>query len=235
MFAEITVEECSMTLYHGSDNWIEEIDLNRCEPFKDFGKGFYTTAIRHHAEERAKAVAEDHGTKPVVTAFSIDETAFTDENISIKRFPEPSVEWVEFVMHCRNRKLPQPPHTYDIVEGPIANDKMRAQFSLFERGAIDMATVLRRITYLEDTHQISFHTPAAIAFLKAEPDYPRLMVETITGLLAGYLVEDRGLLIGDALNMVYNSTTYEKLVNRATALYRESPAYIYELLKQELA
>jgi hypothetical protein len=39
----------------------------------------------------------------------------------------------------------------------------------------------------------------------------------------------------DALDMVYNSATYEKLINRAAALYRESPAYIYELLKQELA
>jgi hypothetical protein len=69
--------------------------------------------------------------------------------------------------------------------------------------------------------------------LKVEPDYPQLMVETITGLLAEYLVEDRGILMSDALNIVYNSATYEKLINRATALYRESPAYLYELLKQE--
>jgi hypothetical protein len=228
------VEECSMTLYHGSDSWIEKIDLTRCEPFKDFGRGFYTTTICHHAKERANAVAESHKTKPVVTTFSFDETVFVNGNISVKRFLEPSIEWVNFVMHCRNRNVSQP-HTYDIVEGPIANDKMRAQFSLFERGIIDVATVLRRITYLEDTHQISFHTPAAIAFLKVEPDYPQLMTESIIGLLAEYLVEDRGLLMDDALNMVYNSATYEKLVNRATALYRESPAYIYELLKQELA
>jgi hypothetical protein len=224
-----------MTLYHGSDSRIEEVDLNRCESFKDFGKGFYTTAIRRHAEERANNVGESHKTKPVVTAFSFDETALINESISVKRFPEPSVEWVEFVMRCRNRGLPQPSHTYDIVEGPIANDKMRAQFSLFERGVIDMATVLRRITYLEDTHQISFHTPVAVAFLKVEPDYPQLMMETIIGLVAEYLAADRGLLMPDALDMVYNSAIYEKLVNRATALYRESPAYIYELLKQELA
>jgi hypothetical protein len=171
----------------------------------------------------------------VVTAFSFDETAFIDKKISVKRFPEPSVEWVEFVMRCRNRELPPPPHPYDIVEGPIANDKMRAQFSLFDRGVIDMATVLRRSTYLEDTHQISFHTPAAIDFLKAEPDYPQLMMETTIGLLAEYLVKDRGLLMSDALSMVYNSATCEKLTNRATALYRESPACIYELLRQELA
>jgi hypothetical protein len=224
-----------MMLYHGSDNWIEEVDLTRCEPFRDFGRGFYTTSIRRHAEDKANIVAESHKTSPVVTVFSFDEAALTNRGVAVKRFPEPSVEWVEFVMHCRNRKLTQPPHTYDIVEGPIANDKMRAQFSLFERGTIDMETVLRRITYMEDTHQLSFHTPAALALLKVEPDYPQLMMETTIGLLAKYLVEDRGILMSDALAMVYNSATYENLTNRATALYRESPAYIYELLKKELA
>jgi hypothetical protein len=224
----------AMKLYHGSDKWIGEIDLNKCESFKDFGKGFYTTAICRHTEERAVTVADGNKTTPVVTAFNFDEVALTDGTLAVKRFAEPSVEWVEFVMHCRNRKLPQPPHTYDIVEGPIANDKMRAQFSLFERGSIDIDAVLKRITYVEDTHQISFHTAAAIALLQAEPDYPQLMMETAVGLLAAYLVEDRSLPMSEALDRVYNSATCEKLMNRATALYREAPAYIYELLKKEL-
>jgi hypothetical protein len=153
----------------------------------------------------------------------------------VKRFLVPSQEWVEFVMRCRDRKLPQPPHTYDIVEGPIADDKMRTQFALFERGTIDMETVLRRITYIEETHQISFHTPAAIALLTPEPDYPQTMIETAIGLSAEYLVEDRGMSVEDALDVVYNSAVYERLLDRSTGLYRESPAYIYELLNRELS
>ncbi|MDR3189005.1 MAG: DUF3990 domain-containing protein [Prevotellaceae bacterium] len=78
-----------MTLYHGSDSRIEEVDLSRCEPFKDFGKGFYTTAIRRHAEERAHNVAENHKTKPVVTVFSFDEfkgvTHFTLQTLTAFR------------------------------------------------------------------------------------------------------------------------------------------------------
>ncbi len=70
--------------------------------------------------------------------------------------------------------------------------------------------------------------------LKAEPDYPLMMMESAIGLVAEYLVEDRNLPIADSLDMVYNSATYEKLIDRSTALYKESPAYIYELLKQEL-
>ncbi len=221
-----------MKLYHGSNTHITTIDLNRCEPFKDFGKGFYTTSITQHAGERAVNMAVDDDT-PVVTVFDFDETALSDGRLSVKRFLTPSVEWVDFVMRCRDRKLPQPPHIYDIVEGPIANDKMRVQFALLERGAIDMDTVLRRITYIEDTHQISFHTPAAIALLKPEPDYPRVMIETTVGMLAEFLMEDRNINVEEALDLVYNSATFTKLFDRSTHLYRESPAYVYEMLKNE--
>jgi hypothetical protein len=223
-----------MKLYHGSNVHITAIDLSLCQPFKDFGKGFYTTPISRHANGRAKDAAAKNGGSPVVTVFDFDKTALSDGNISMKRFPTPSVEWVEFVMRCRDRNISQPSHNYDIVEGPIANDKMRTQFSLFERVIIDMQTVLKRITYIENTHQISFHTSSAIALLKPEPDYPQVMMETAIGMLAEFLVEDRDMTVEEALDTVYNSATCSKLLDRSTALYRESPAYVYELLKKEV-
>lgn len=36
-----------MILYHGSNTAIDGIDLNRCRPYKDFGRGFYLTDIRN--------------------------------------------------------------------------------------------------------------------------------------------------------------------------------------------
>jgi hypothetical protein len=33
----------------------------------------------------------------------------------------------------RNGDMPQPAHEYDIVEGPVANDKMYAQPALYEQ------------------------------------------------------------------------------------------------------
>ena len=32
-----------MRLYHGSNIRIDEIDLARCNPYKDFGRAFYLT------------------------------------------------------------------------------------------------------------------------------------------------------------------------------------------------
>lgn len=45
-----------MILYHGSNMKIEKIDFSKCRPYKDFGKGFYCTAIKEQAELMAKRV-----------------------------------------------------------------------------------------------------------------------------------------------------------------------------------
>ncbi|MDR1481763.1 MAG: DUF3990 domain-containing protein [Synergistaceae bacterium] len=39
----------TIKLYHGSIHDFNEIDLSRGKPFKDFGRGFYTTRNRDHA------------------------------------------------------------------------------------------------------------------------------------------------------------------------------------------
>lgn len=42
-----------ITLYHGSNTVIDEIDLRLGMPDKDFGQGFYLTHLRHQAERMA--------------------------------------------------------------------------------------------------------------------------------------------------------------------------------------
>lgn len=46
-----------MILYHGTNCSIDKIDLDKCRPYKDFGKGFYLTTIREQAEKMAHRVA----------------------------------------------------------------------------------------------------------------------------------------------------------------------------------
>ncbi len=43
-----------MRLYHGSNTHIDEIDLAKSKPNKDFGKGFYLSASYQQAMEMAK-------------------------------------------------------------------------------------------------------------------------------------------------------------------------------------
>lgn len=52
--------------------------------------------------------------------------------------------------------------------------------------------------------------------------------------LVSYLQEDYHLSLSDAFEKVYSSKVFEKLKDRQTGLYLQSPAYIYEFLQKEL-
>ena len=60
------------------------------------------------------------------------------------------------------------------------------------------------------------------------------MVETLTRELIVRLMEEQSLPMRKAMGIVYNSKTYAALNNLNTGLYFQSPAYIYDILEQEL-
>lgn len=51
--------------------------------------------------------------------------------------------------------------------------------------------------------------------------------------MTAYLIEDRHISLGQALDIIYNSRVYDLLLDESTDLTSDSPSYIYELLKQE--
>ena len=60
------------------------------------------------------------------------------------------------------------------------------------------------------------------------------LVEGIVSDMTKWLMEDRSVSLTDALGIIYNSQTFEKLQNSATGLYSESSAYNYDILISEL-
>ena len=82
-----------MNVYHGSYTTIEEIDLLKAKPNKDFGKGFYVTKYRHHAESWAKVIGQKHKTKGFVTEFIFYDTEFTERLCNVKRFDAYNEPW----------------------------------------------------------------------------------------------------------------------------------------------
>ena len=56
-------------------------------------------------------------------------------------------------------------------------------------------------------------------------------IECTTRDLADKLVGDFSMTVPQALRVVYNSETYEKLINPKTGLYFQSPLYVYDFLK----
>ena len=161
-----------MILYHGSNCVIDKIDLNKCKPFKDFGKGFYTTEIRDQAFRMAKRIVRMFGGIPVMNEFILDENIFSDENIQLKHFTEPTIEWADFIINNRNRKFSDQSNVnsnhnnqYDVVIGPVANDDIILTLELYIDGRLSSNGLVEALRYKELSQQISFHTEKALSFL----------------------------------------------------------------------
>lgn len=152
-----------MRLYHGSNIIIEQINLSKCRPYKDFGQGFYLTAIKEQAEQMARRTSAIYGGEPIVTEFEFDETALSF--LSVKMFKDPSEEWALFVMANRSRKNVQPTHDFDIVIGPVADDTIATLFRNFDDGIIDLPMLVQGLKYKKVSSQYLFHSAEAIKYL----------------------------------------------------------------------
>jgi hypothetical protein len=222
-----------MKVYHGSYTRIETIDLSQAEANKDFGKGFYVTNIRRHAERWAERIAREQNAMPVVTEFLFYETAYTDSIYKVLRFSQPCREWVEFVMMNRDPNIPKPAHNYDIVEGPIANDWVTSQIKLYEKEKISMETLVEKLTHREDTHQICFCTTESLGAIKLFENIGFSEMEEIAKAIITTLVES-GINQLTAINLLYNSDTFDQLSDSNTGLYVKPWQEIYEILKSEI-
>lgn len=113
-----------MRLYHGSNCRIEEIDLAKSKPFKDFGKGFYLSDDKAQAIDMANFKSLISGGAPVVTTFEFDSLGFVFSGLKIKNFDSYSDEWLDFIIANREGHNIE---KYDFVYGPIADDKVGFQ------------------------------------------------------------------------------------------------------------
>lgn len=62
----------------------------------------------------------------------------------------------------------------------------------------------------------------------------RYLFEGISADVVRYLVEKNDMPLGEAVATFHNSEVFSKLEDFETGLYIESPAYVYNLLMDEL-
>jgi hypothetical protein len=111
-----------MLVYHGSYTQIEEIALEKCRPYTDFGKGFYVTKYKKHAENWAKKSGKINKTDGYITAFNFLDNSFLDNICKKKYFEGYTDEWLDFIIKNRNVDSVEQVHDFDLIEGPVAND-----------------------------------------------------------------------------------------------------------------
>lgn len=156
-----------MILYHGSNMVFEKIDLNKSKTNKDFGKGFYLSDNYEQAEKMAQFKVVTLGGNVNVQSYEVDNEILKDNTLNIKIFNEYSKEWAEFIFANRDKYSDIQCHDYDIVYGPIANDRVGLQIRKFHDGSIDFEEFLHRIKYMKGiTFQYFFGSNKAINKLK---------------------------------------------------------------------
>ena len=154
-----------MILYHGTNQDFSEIDLRKSKPNKDFGQGFYLSREYAQAMDMAKTKVEQMETGvATVQTYEADETAM--DSLRVLRFDDYSEEWAKFILLNRNNSSAEPAHDYDIVIGPIANDRVGVQLWKYETQAIDLPTLVHNLRNMKGvTFQYSFGTERALKIL----------------------------------------------------------------------
>ena len=162
-----------MILYHGTNIDIDKIDLNKCAPYKDFGKGFYTTTIFDQAKAMADRKSRIFGGQPCIISYNAPDNLLDLKEINIKVFPSTSKEWAVFIINNRNRDFKDfssaecnVDNKYEIVFGPVANDTLTTLIRQYQRGYIDSKILLKEMQYTAPSNQYSFHSQKAIGLLK---------------------------------------------------------------------
>lgn len=223
-----------MKVFHGSNVKIENIDLAKSGSFKDFGKGFYVTSIQKHAIQRSIEISEDFGGRPTVSEFEYSENYVTNAKLNVKKFDKHTIDWVNFVIMNRDKNIKHPVHSFDIVEGPIADDKMVMQIERYRRGKISVDELIKRLTYIEPTHQICFCTAESLYALDSIKDSERhFAIEDTTDSIIEAIITDFSMNEEKAMNAFFTSTLYTKIADSDTMLWQKPWQDIYELFKAE--
>ena len=151
-----------MRVYHGSLEKVEIPEIRTPNRTLDYGCGFYTTTSYKQAESWVKRRMEEKKVKKgFINVYEFDENAI--KSLYALIFEVPTEEWVDFVMNNRTKKGFE--HTYDVVYGPVANDKVYAAFALYEGGLIDKQNLIKELKTYKLVDQYLFHTEKALKFL----------------------------------------------------------------------
>lgn len=150
-------------IYHGSFEVVKKPEIRQPNRSLDYGSGFYTTTSFAQTQKLVERRMKDKGVAVGrVNVYELDEKAL--ENMNVLLFKKPTVEWVNFVM--RNRMERGFTHDYDIVYGPVADDSVYTQFTLYEGSIISMPTLIQELKTYKLVDQYLFHTEKSLTAIK---------------------------------------------------------------------
>lgn len=151
-----------MLLYHGSLVKVEQPKILTLDSQRtvDFGAGFYSTTDFNQVCRWVKIKTQDKKASGFVSVYEFDETILEKHKYNILIFKEATEEWLNFVVE--NRKNTNYTHNYDIVSGPVANDRVYTTITLYESNFLDVETTIKNLKTYKLVNQILFHTERSL-------------------------------------------------------------------------
>ena len=157
-----------MLVYHGSNVEVRKPNILKSRKKTDFGRGFYTTTQKEQAEHWTSIKMDRAKTgRRVVSVFEVCDELLTDPELKIREFHGPDEAWLNFVVDSRKGDE----HDYDLVFGPVANDKVFTVVNLYESGVLDAPAAIAELKAYKTYNQLSFHTPRVIRALRFVESY----------------------------------------------------------------
>ncbi|WP_165045199.1 DUF3990 domain-containing protein [Adlercreutzia sp. ZJ138] len=151
-----------MLLHHGSNVAVEHPRILTTNRSLDFGAGFYTTSSFEQARRWATLQAQRRVSgNPTVSTYDLEDSALTD--LTVLRFNEADGDWLDFVVE--NRKGIYSGPLYDLVIGPVANDRTMRVINDYMNGEINKNTALVLLEPQRLTDQYCFRTADALSHL----------------------------------------------------------------------
>lgn len=152
-----------MICYHGSDTVVDTPKILEPKRPLDFGGGFYVTTSELQAQSWAKKVAyRNNSDHKCVNRYDFDIEKAKAE-LSLVCFDVADEKWLDFI--CNNRSG-KPTGDYDIVMGPVADDRVYRVVVEYENGDLDKETALKNLKAESLCNQILFHTERSLRYLK---------------------------------------------------------------------
>ena len=153
-----------MELYHGGTEIIDSPKINVGRPNLDFGPGFYLTSLYSQAKEWALKIGDERNVKPIINKYEFAKDKCR-ESVRYLFFPEYDKNWLRFIVRCRLGEKAY--EDYDVIEGGVADDRVRDTVKLFMGGFISLDDALNRLRYFRPNNQICILNQTVISdFLK---------------------------------------------------------------------
>lgn len=140
-------------IYHGSNVTVAKPRIMINGHYKDFGYGFYCMDL----EKQAKRWALTRRGESILNHYLY----MPSTELKICVFEQMTEEWLQFVVDSRRGVE----HSYDVVEGPMADDQIWDYVEDYTEGKISKAAFWELVKFKYPTHQIVFCTELALRAL----------------------------------------------------------------------